>query len=147
MPRWSLSRSLFCTSSAKPFSNRLIAGYVLSTGTRSEVRFAEEPARFGDCGAFRLRAAKKLRLFSPLEAGHWSYGAVVENGIYYLPVTARPAFAFDVTRRATRILARENRPVKEAPGLAVSPDKGAILYTLSDSLRRDIMLVENFRLG
>jgi len=41
-------------------------------------------------------------------------------------MTAKPAFAFfDVnTRRATRILDLENRPAKEAPGLAISPDKG-----------------------
>jgi len=41
-------------------------------------------------------------------------------------MTAKPAFAFfDVnTRRATRILDLEKRPAKEAPGLAISPDKG-----------------------
>ena len=39
----------------------------------------------------------------------------------------------------------ESRPAKEAPGPAVSPDKGTILYTQLDSLSGDIMLVENFR--
>jgi hypothetical protein len=39
----------------------------------------------------------------------------------------------------------ENRPARHLPGLAVSPDKNAILYTQVDALNSDIMLVENFR--
>ena len=100
-------------------------------------------------GLWRIptEGGEEVEIISSLEAGHWGYWAVVENGIYYLDTTAKPAIAFfDVnTRRATRIFDLENRPAKEAPGLAVSPDKGTILYTQLDSLSRDIMLVENFR--
>ena len=86
-------------------------------------------------------------MISSLEAGHWGYWAVVENGIYYLDTTAKPGIAFlDVkSRRTTRVFDLENRPAREAPGLAVSPNKGTILYTQLDALSRDIMLVENFR--
>jgi hypothetical protein len=39
----------------------------------------------------------------------------------------------------------ENRPARQAPGLAVSPDKRTILYTQWDASDSDIVLVENFR--
>jgi Tol biopolymer transport system component/uncharacterized membrane protein YphA (DoxX/SURF4 family) len=94
-------------------------------------------------GLWRIptEGGEEVEIISSLEAGHWGYWAVVENGIYYLDTTAKPAIAFfDVnTRRATRIFDLENRPAKEAPGLAVSPDKGTILYTQLDSLSRDIV--------
>jgi hypothetical protein len=72
---------------------------------------------------------------------------VVENGIYYMDATAKPGINFfDVaTHRATRVFDLENRPAREAAGLAVSSDKKTILYTEVDALKRDIILVENFR--
>jgi Tol biopolymer transport system component/DNA-binding winged helix-turn-helix (wHTH) protein len=90
---------------------------------------------------------EEIEMIGSLEAGHWGYWAVVENGIYYLDTTAKPGIAFlDVkSRRTTRVFDLENRPAREAPGLAVSPNKGTILYTQLDALSRDIMLVENFR--
>ena len=82
-----------------------------------------------------------------MEAGYWGYWAVVENGIYYLDTTTKPAIAFfDITtHRITRLFDLENRPARQAPGLAVSPDKGTILYTQLDTLNSDVVLVENFR--
>ena len=72
---------------------------------------------------------------------------MVENGIYYLDTTAKPRIAFfDITTHSiTRVFDLENRPVVDAPGLAVSPDKKTILYTELDTSYSDILLVENFR--
>ena len=48
-------------------------------------------------------------------------------------------------RRTTRLFDLENRPALHAPGLAVSPDQGTILYTQLDALNSDIILADNFR--
>ena len=90
---------------------------------------------------------EESELISSLEAGYWGYWAVVENGIYYLDMTATPGIAFFnvTTHRTTRVFDLEYRPAREAPGLAVSPDQGTILYTQVDASSRDIILVENFR--
>jgi dipeptidyl aminopeptidase/acylaminoacyl peptidase len=90
---------------------------------------------------------EEVEVVRSLEAGYWGYWAVVDKGIYYLDTTAKPAIAFlDFgTRRVTRVFDIENRPARQAPGLAVSSDKQTILYTQLDTLSRDIMLVENFR--
>ena len=100
-------------------------------------------------GLWRIPAngGDEVELISSLEAGHWGYWAVVENGIYYLDTTPKPGIAFfDITtQRSTRVFDLENRPARQAPGLAVSPDKRTILYTQWDASDSDIVLVENFR--
>ena len=100
-------------------------------------------------GLWRIptKGGEEVEIIGSLEAGHWGYWAVVENGIYYLDTKGKPGIAyFNVTtRRTTRVFDLENRPATQAPGLAVSSDKGTILYTQLDALSRDIMLVENFR--
>jgi Tol biopolymer transport system component/predicted Ser/Thr protein kinase len=90
---------------------------------------------------------EEVEVISSLEAGYWGYWAVVENGIYYLDTTTKPRIAFfDITtHRITRVFDLENRPVVDAPALAVSPDKNTILYTQLDTSYSDILLVENFR--
>jgi Tol biopolymer transport system component/DNA-binding winged helix-turn-helix (wHTH) protein len=100
-------------------------------------------------GLWRIptNGGEEVELISSLEAGYWGYWAVVENGIYYLDTTAKPAIAFFdvITHRITRLFDLENRPARQAPGLAVSPDKRTILYTQWDASDSDIILVENFR--
>jgi Tol biopolymer transport system component len=100
-------------------------------------------------GLWRIptNGGEEIELISSLEAGYWGYWVVVENGIYYLDTTAKPGIAFfDITtHHITRVFDLENRPAREAPGLAVSPDKETILYTQLDALNSDIILVENFR--
>jgi Tol biopolymer transport system component len=100
-------------------------------------------------GLWRIptNGGEEVEIISSLEAGYWGYWAVVENGIYYLDTTTKPAIAFFdlTTQRTTRVFNLENRPAKEAPGLAVSPDKSTILYSQLDALNNDIILVENFR--
>lgn len=90
---------------------------------------------------------EEVEIISSLQAGHWGYWAVVENGIYYLDATAKPGIAFFnvTTRRTTRVFDLENRPATQAPGLAVSSSTGTILYTQLDALSREIILVDNFR--
>jgi Tol biopolymer transport system component/DNA-binding winged helix-turn-helix (wHTH) protein len=90
---------------------------------------------------------EESELISSLEPGYWGYWAAVENGIYFLDTTGKPGIAFFnlSTHRTTRVFDLENRPAREAPGLAVSSDQGTILYTQVDALSRDIFLVENFR--
>jgi len=62
-------------------------------------------------------------------------------------MTAKPGIAFfnATTRRTTRVFDLENRPARQAPGLALSPDKRTILYTQLDALNSDVILVDNFR--
>jgi hypothetical protein len=90
---------------------------------------------------------EETEVISALEAGYWGYWAVVENGIYYLDMTAKPGIAFfdATTHRTTRVFDLENRPARQAPGLALSPDKRTILYTQLDALNSDVILVDNFR--
>jgi hypothetical protein len=72
---------------------------------------------------------------------------VVDNGIYYLDPTTKFGINFfdTATHRATRLFDLGNRPARQAPGLAVSPDKKTILYIQLDALNNDIILVDNFR--
>ena len=101
-------------------------------------------------GLWRIptNGGEEVEIIPSLEAGHWGYWAVVENGIYYLDTTTtKPGIAFfnTASHYTTRVFDLENRPAIQAPGLTVSSSKGAILYTQLDALSRDIMLVENFR--
>ncbi len=94
-----------------------------------------------------VNGGEETEVIRSLEAGYWGYWAVVDRGIFYLDTTMKPAIAFFdlATHRATRVFDLENRPGREAAGLAVSPDKMTILYTQLDVLNSDIVLVENFR--
>jgi len=100
-------------------------------------------------GVWRIPTSggEETEVIAALEPEYWGYWAVVENGIYYLDTTEKPAIAFFdfTTHRARRVFALENRPAREATGLAASPDGQTILYTQLDALSRDIVLVENFR--
>jgi WD40 repeat protein len=100
-------------------------------------------------GLWRIptKGGEEIELISSLETGYWGYWAVVDNGIYYLDMRTKPVIAFFdlTTHRTTPVFDLENPPAREAPGLAVSPDKKTILYTQLDSLNSDIILVENFR--
>jgi Tol biopolymer transport system component/DNA-binding winged helix-turn-helix (wHTH) protein len=100
-------------------------------------------------GLWRIstNGSEETEIIGSLEAGYYGYWAVVEDGIYYLETTAKPGIAFfnTTTHRATRVFDLENRPARQGPGLAVSPDKGTILYTQVDALNSDIILVESFR--
>ncbi len=100
-------------------------------------------------GLWRIpsNGGQEIEIISSLEAGYWGYWAVVDNGIYHLDTTSEPKMAFfDFTaHRDTQVFNLENRPAREVPGLAVSPDKRTILYTQLDASSSDIILVENFR--
>ena len=100
-------------------------------------------------GLWRIptNGGQEVEVIGPLDAGYWGYWAVVENGIYYLDTIGKPGISFfnTTTHRTTRLFDLENRPAREAPGLAVSSDGGTILYTQLDALSRDIILVQNFR--
>ena len=100
-------------------------------------------------GLWRIptNGGEETDVISSLEAGYWGYWAVAEKGIYYLDTIGKPGIAFfnTATHRTTRLFDLENRPAREAPGLAVARDGGTILYTQLDALSRDIILVQNFR--
>jgi hypothetical protein len=84
-----------------------------------------------------------------LQPGLWGYWAVVDEGIYFLNVEAKPRPAIEffrfATRRATRVFVPEKDPAYADAGLALSPDGRWILYVQMDQETSDIMLVENFR--
>ena len=90
---------------------------------------------------------EEVEVISSLEAGYWGYWVVLENGIYYLDTTTKPGIAFfDIsTHRITRMFDLKNRPARQNPALAVSPDRRTILYTQLDATYSDIFLVENFQ--
>jgi Tol biopolymer transport system component/DNA-binding winged helix-turn-helix (wHTH) protein len=94
-----------------------------------------------------INGGEEIELIRSLEAGYYGYWAAVGNGIYYLDTTAGPGIAFfnTTTHRTTRVFDLENRPARQASGLAVSPDQKTILYTQLDALNNDIILVDNFR--
>ncbi len=100
-------------------------------------------------GLWRIptNGGEEVEIIGSLEAGYWGYWAVVDNGIYHLDTTREPKMAFfdTTTHRDTQVFDLKNRPVREVAGLAVSPDKGTILYTQLDASSSDIILVENFR--
>ena len=50
-----------------------------------------------------------------------------------------------MARLVTPLATVEKEPLWWTPGLAVSADVRVILYTQSDQLGSDIMLIENFR--
>lgn len=89
----------------------------------------------------------EVEVIGSLEAGYWGYWAIADNGIYYVDTTAKPGIALfnTTTHRTTRVFDLENHPAREAPGLAISPDKQTILYTQLDAQNSDIILVDNFR--
>lgn len=66
---------------------------------------------------------------------------------YHLDLTAKPRIAFfDITsHRSTPLFDLESGPAKGVAALAISPDKGTILYTQLDGSSSEIILVENFR--
>jgi Tol biopolymer transport system component/DNA-binding winged helix-turn-helix (wHTH) protein len=90
---------------------------------------------------------EETEVIPTFEPEYWGYWGVVEDGIFYLDTTAKPAIGFYdfLTGRTTRVFDIERRPAREVTGLAVSPGGGAILYTQLDAFSRDIVLVENFR--
>ena len=94
-----------------------------------------------------ISGGEEVEVISSLEAGYWGYWALVENGIYYVDTTPKPGIAFfDLkTHRTTHLFSLENRPARQAPGLAISPNKKTILYTQLDATYSDIFLVENFQ--
>jgi Tol biopolymer transport system component/DNA-binding winged helix-turn-helix (wHTH) protein len=112
-------------------------------------RFLYYAKGLGVPGLWRIptNGGEEIEVISSLEAGYWGYWAVVENGIYYLDTTAKPGINFFdlATHRITRVFDLENRPAREASGLAISPDRKTILYTQLDVLNSDIILLENFR--
>jgi hypothetical protein len=64
------------------------------------------------------RRGEESEIISTLEPGYWGYWAAVENGIYYLDMTAKPGIDFFdfTTHRTTRVFDLENRPASGAPG-------------------------------
>jgi WD40 repeat protein len=100
-------------------------------------------------GLWRIPAdgGEEVEIIRSPEAGYWGYWAVVENGIYYLDTTAKPQINFfdTATHQISRVFDLENGPARGAPGMALSPDGGTILYTQLDTLTSEIIVVENFQ--
>jgi len=101
-------------------------------------------------GLWRIatEGGEEVEIISSLEAGHWGYWAVVENGIYYLDITAKPAIAFfDVNTRRCYANFRSREPSSErsAGTGGLSGQRDNPLHTIGFVKRRYLMLVENFR--
>lgn len=84
--------------------------------------------------------------------GFWGYWASVKDGIYYPDSrdsrgTGGPSISFLnlSTHKTNWVFNLENRPIAQAPGLAVSPDGKSILYTQGNQSNIDIALVQNFK--
>ena len=99
-------------------------------------------------GLWRIptNGGEEVEVISSVEATYWGYWAVIENGIYYLDITATPGIVFFdfTTHRSTRVF-DVDRPISSLQALAVSPDQRTILYTAMDAIHFEIILVEDFR--
>lgn len=108
-------------------------------------------AKFTEPGIWRVpvEGGEETLVLDLLQPGLWGYWAVVEEGIYFLNVKAKPRPAIEfyrfATRQVTRVTVPEKDPQYGSPGLALSPDGSWILYMQIDRVESDIMLVENFR--
>jgi serine/threonine protein kinase len=74
--------------------------------------------------------------------------AVVENGIYFINIDAKPGVAiefFDFATDQVKRIANLGKLPHHSHNLTVSPDRRAILYSQLDNVGEDIMVVENFR--
>ncbi len=96
-----------------------------------------------------MEGGEETLVLDLLQPGLWGYWAVVDEGIYFLNVKAKPRPAIEfyrfATRQVTRVFVPEKKPCFGEPGLALSPDGRWILYAQIDQRTSDIMLVENFR--
>jgi Tol biopolymer transport system component/DNA-binding winged helix-turn-helix (wHTH) protein len=81
------------------------------------------------------------------QPGFWGYWAPARHGIFYLDTSGAPGINFLnlSTHTADRVFALENRPLEQAPGLAVSPDGKSILYTQVNQFNANIVLVQDFK--
>jgi Tol biopolymer transport system component len=84
--------------------------------------------------------------------GRWGCIQVVDDGIYFTDAAgdgqkARDAvFFYDfATRRISQVALLAGEAPVGMPGLSLSPDHRALLYTQLDSANIDLMLVQNFR--
>ncbi len=108
-------------------------------------------AKYTEPGIWRVpvEGGEETLVLDLLLTGFWGYWAVVEEGIYFLNIKAKPRPAIEfyrfATRRATRVFVPEKDPLYADVGLALSPDGRWILYVQMDQTQSDIMLVENFR--
>lgn len=98
----------------------------------------------GELFAQRLNGGPEAKL-SDSASGDF---AVVENGIYCWTARGsdgrRPLMFFDLSSRTSAVVA----PIVAdslANGLAVSPDRKAVLYAVSLTRSRDLKLIERFR--
>lgn len=88
---------------------------------------------------------EESRVLDQIPQGYWG---VLEQGIYYLNVTAaKPALEFFsfATTHITQLAVIEKALPGGTPGFTVSPDGRWILLVQYDQSEGDIMLMENFR--
>ena len=94
----------------------------------------------------RVGGGEETLVLGQLQDTLWGYWGLVREGIYFYNARAEAIeFYSFTTRKAAKVLKPEKVPVFMYPGFSVSTDGRCILYTQTDTLSSDIMLVENFR--
>jgi len=84
-------------------------------------------------------------------AEYWDGWGVGRQGLYFVDVEAKPHPAIELfsfaTRRVTRIAEVDTPPTEwgRPAFLSISPDERSILYSRSENLGGDIVMVEGFR--
>jgi hypothetical protein len=103
-------------------------------------------------GVWRISTSggeEQVILAGLLDQKYSGYFALVSDGIYFLDVFAKPSpeiqfFSF-LSRKISRVAPFPGEPSAWDGGFTVSRDRRFIIYSHVLYLRRDIMLVENFR--
>jgi Tol biopolymer transport system component len=102
---------------------------------------------FGQLWRMPVGGGEESLVFNePISSLYW---AVTRSGIYFVDVSAKPhrvlKFLDGTTGRTTKIIELEREPSCCNQALAVSPDEHSIVYSQTDSVSTEIMLLENFR--
>jgi Tol biopolymer transport system component len=102
-----------------------------------------------DVGVWRksLERDDELLVLQDAGAGMWGRWQFSQNTIYFVSWSANNHYGVEVfdlnTKTLSRLLDLSNAD-EFVGGFAVSPDGKQFLYTLQNSLKSDVMLVENF---
>jgi Tol biopolymer transport system component len=104
---------------------------------------------FPTTGIWRIpvNGGDELQIVDSFKSEFKTDWAVVENGIYFVNIDAKPGVAiefFDFATSKVRRIAK-GKLHYHSYHMAVSPDRREILYSQLDNVGEDIMLVENFR--
>jgi len=119
-------------------------GFVVEESTDGRTLFYTKSDTTSEVWSMPMTGGDESRLFDGADNRMF---AVASRGIYYIRKAAPPTSStigyFDLATGATRVLGTINKPLYW--GLTVSPDGRRLIYTQTDSITSDLVLVEGFK--